>query len=192
MEQVRLARPEDAQDVLAIYGPIVLATAISFELEAPSVQETQARIASTLPELPWLAFELDGHVAGYAYASRHRQRAAYQWSVDVSVYVAAQARRRGVGRRLYAPLLEIVRALGYYTACAGIALPNAASVALHEAMGFVPVGVFRNVGYKLGEWHDVGWWQCPLRQYATSPTPPRLMSELAASAELAAILNQSG
>ncbi len=191
MEQLRLARAEDAQGLLAIYGPIVESTAISFETEVPSVQEMQERVANTLRDFPWLVFELDGQIAGYAYASRHRQRAAYQWSVDVSVYVATSARRRGLGRRLYAPLLGIVRTLGYCTAYAGIALPNAASVALHESMGFVPVGVFRNVGYKLGEWQDVGWWQRPLRDYAGAPIPPRSMSELVGTEALAQILGQS-
>ncbi len=191
MEQLRLARAEDAQGLLAIYGPIVESTTISFETEVPSVQEMQERVANTLRDFPWLVSELDGQIAGYAYASRHRQRAAYQWSVDVSVYVATSARRRGLGRRLYAPLLGIVRILGYYTAYAGIALPNAASVALHESMGFVPVGVFRNVGYKLGEWRDVGWWQRPLRDYAGAPIPPRSMSELVGTEALAQILGQS-
>ena len=112
-------------------------------------------------------------VLGYAYASRHRDRAAYQWSIDVSVYVRADAHRRGIGRALYAALLRIVTAQGFYRAYAGITLPNASSVGLHEAMGFRPVGVYRAVGYKLGAWHDVGWWDLALAAAGPAPPPPR-------------------
>ena len=110
---------------------------------------------------------------GYAYASRHRERAAYQWSVDVSVYVRADAHRRGIGRALYTALLRIVTAQGFYGAYAGITLPNASSVGLHEAMGFRAVGVYRAVGYKLGAWHDVGWWDLDARcTPGVAPPPP--------------------
>jgi phosphinothricin acetyltransferase len=110
-------------------------------------------------------------VQGYAYASRHRERAAYQWSVDVSAYVREDARGRGVGKALYGRLFELLKALGYCRAFAGIALPNAASVALHESMGFEALGVYRRVGFKRGAWHDVGWWQKTL-QDVDHPSPP--------------------
>ena len=106
---------------------------------------------------------------GYAYASRHRDRAAYQWSIDVSVYVRADAHRRGIGRALYAALLRIVVAQGFYNAYAGITLPNPASVGLHESFGFRPVGMYRRVGHKLGAWHDVGWWALDLQPRPASP-----------------------
>src|SRR5512135_142149 len=137
------------------------------------------RIEATLPRYPWLVCEMDGSIAGYAYASRHRERAAYQWSVDVSVYVAGNTRRTGTGRRLYGALLGMLDDLGYYSALAGIALPNPASVGLHEAMGFKPIGMYRNIGYKLGAWHDVGWWQLKLREYRDEPKPPMRMAEYA-------------
>src|SRR5512142_1544352 len=162
---IRIARSEDAEGMLAIYAPIVSETTISFEMEPPTVEEMRRRIETTLAKLPWLVWEADGRIMGYAYASRHRERAAYQWSVDVSVYVAEEARGRGLGRRLYAPLLGMLEDLGYYSALAGIALPNPASVGLHEAMGFKPIGVYRNIGYKSGAWRDVGWWQRQLREY---------------------------
>ncbi len=173
--QVRCARPQDAEGVLAIYAPIVRETAISFELESPTIEQMRGRIETTLAKLPWLVCESDAGIIGYAYASKHRERAAYQWSVDVSVYVAEQARGKGLGRRLYTPLLGILEDLGYYSALAGIALPNPASVGLHEAMGFKPIGVYRNIGYKMGAWRDVGWWQRQLREYGDKPGAPRAM-----------------
>lgn len=174
---IRLARVEDAAGMLAIYAPIVRETTISFELEPPTLEEMQARIERTLERHPWLVYESDGDVCGYAYASRHRERAAYQWSADVSVYVAAAARRRGIARQLYTHLLGILEDLGYYSALAGIALPNPASVALHEAMGFQPIGIYRNIGYKLGAWRDVGWWQRVVRPYTDAPQPPKALAE---------------
>jgi len=169
---IQVATPQDAQQIAAIYAPIVTGTAISFELEPPSVDEMRQRIVATLERLPWLVSLDDaGAVNGYAHAGRHRERAAYQWSVDVTAYVREDARGRGVGRQLYTALLDELVNLGYFQAFAGIALPNAASVALHEAMGFQPLGVYRQVGFKLGEWRDVGWWQKPLREPATPTTP---------------------
>jgi phosphinothricin acetyltransferase len=171
---IRVARPDDAQAIAAIYAPIVANTTISFELEPPSVDEMRARIVATLERLPWLVSEDDaGALDGYAYASKHRERAAYQWSVDVSAYVREDTRGKGVGKRLYNALCVELVQLGYFQAFAGIALPNAASVALHEAVGFRPLGVYRNVGFKLGAWHDVGWWQKALREPA-APSPLRM------------------
>ncbi len=175
--QIRMADPDDAEGLLAIYAPIVRETTISFELEPPSVEQMRGRIEATIPRLPWLVAASEARILGYAYASRHRERAAYQWSVDVSVYVAEQERGKGLGRALYAPLLGILRDLGYYSALAGIALPNPASIGLHEAMGFRPIGVYRKIGYKLGAWRDVGWWQCPLREYGDDPQAPVSISE---------------
>jgi L-amino acid N-acyltransferase YncA len=178
LDHIRLATFADAAGILAIYAPIVRETPISFELEPPSPMEMQLRIEDSLTTLPWVVWDSDGKVIGYAYGSRHRERAAYRWSVDVSAYVAADMRRQGVGRTLYDVLFSILRELGYYTAFAGITLPNLGSVKFHEAVGFRPVGVYRHVGFKLGKWHNVGWWGCPLRAYKGEPEPPRAMSEL--------------
>jgi phosphinothricin acetyltransferase len=117
-------------------------------------------------------------IAGYVYASSHRERAAYQWSVDVSVYVDPKYQRRNIGRGLYTALFELLRAQGYVNAYAGIALPNAGSVGIHEALGFEPIGVYRQVGYKLGSWHDVGWWCLRLSEPTTTPLPPRPICDL--------------
>lgn len=170
--KIRTATPDDAEAVAAIYGPVVQHTTISFETEPPDSGEMRARIEKTLASLPWLAVEdAAGAVCGYAYASKHRERAAYQWSVDTTVYVREDMRGRGVGRALYERLLPLLAELGYYQAFAGIALPNAGSVALHEAVGFDGLGVYRNVGFKNGAWHDVGWWQKTLRPLDVPSTP---------------------
>ena len=169
---IRVACPEDAEAILAIYTLIVRETAISFEVEPPTYVEMHERIATTLRRLPWLVCERQGEVLGYVYASPHRARAAYQWSVDVSVYIQAKARRTGIGRALYHALLQLLSLQGFYQCFAGITLPNPASVGLHEALGFQPVGVYQAVGYKLGGWHDVGWWQRALQPRPSLPTPP--------------------
>jgi phosphinothricin acetyltransferase len=163
--RVRVATVGDAEAITSIYAPIVANTTISFELVPPSVDEMGSRIASTLDAYPWLVSLDDaGEVEGFVYAGRHRERPAYQWSVDVTAYVREDARGRGVGKRLYTALFDELRRLGYCQAFAGIALPNPASVALHEAVGFEPLGVYRNVGFKFGRWHDVGWWQKELQR----------------------------
>jgi L-amino acid N-acyltransferase YncA len=169
---VRPAAPSDAEPIAAIYAPIVRDTAISFEVDPPSAEAMRRRIAEVTLRYPWLVCDRAGEVLGYAYAGQHRARAAYRWSVDVSVYVLDSSRRRGVGRALYGALFRILVLQGYFNAYAGITLPNAGSVGLHEAMGFTPVGVYGAVGFKLGAWHDVGWWQLELRRRSAPANPP--------------------
>jgi L-amino acid N-acyltransferase YncA len=185
MPLIRLATEHDAEQIQAIYAPIVSQTFISFETEAPTVEDMRRRVVDTLAVLPWLVCEDQGGILGYAYASKHRVRAAYQWSVDVSVYVHEQARRMGIGRALYGSLFRILTLQGFYNAYAGIALPNPASVGLHESLGFKPVGVYRAVGYKLGAWHDVGWWCLSLGTKPVSPKPPIDLRTARASSEWA-------
>jgi phosphinothricin acetyltransferase len=169
---VRLAVPGDAAGVHAIYAPIVRDTAISFEVDPPSVWEMARRIDFILERLPWLVYDHGGEVLGYVYASRHRERGAYRWSVDVTAYVDPRMHRSGVGRALYTSLFALLSLQGYCRAYAGITLPNQASVGLHEALGFTPVGVYRSVGHKLGAWHDVGWWELGLCALAKRPEEP--------------------
>jgi phosphinothricin acetyltransferase len=172
MPIIRLATEHDAKQIHAIYAPIVRDTIISFELEIPAVDEMKQRICATLEQYPWLVCDNDSEVMGYAYASAHRSRKAYQWSVDVSAYTHEIYRRQGVGRALYTALFEILRHQGYFNAYAGIALPNAGSIGLHEAMGFQPVGVYKSVGYKFGGWHDVSWHQLTLQPHTDSVQAP--------------------
>jgi L-amino acid N-acyltransferase YncA len=184
---IRLASESDASAVAAIYRPIVEATATSFELQPPSDAEMRERITDTLRSHAWLVFEQRGEVAAYAYGTRHRSRPAYEWSVETSVYVHERFRGQGVGRSLYQSLLAVLSLQGYVTAFAGIVLPNAASVALHERVGFTPVGVYRGVGYKFGAWHDVGWWQRSLRSYAVPPPAIRDVAAVQATHEWQAL-----
>lgn len=163
---IREATAADAEAVRAIYEPYVRETAISFEDEVPSVEEMAARIAGSWS---WLVYELDGRVVGYAYAGRFHARPAYRWSCEVSVYLAADAHRRGIGRALVTALLERVRDLGMVNAFAGIALPNAASQGLFESLGFERAATYESVGYKLGSWHDVDWFQLGLREPTVPP-----------------------
>jgi L-amino acid N-acyltransferase YncA len=177
MDNVRLAHAGDAAAVAAIYAPSVTDTATSFELTPPSAGEMVERIARISPHAPWLVLVRDSEIAGFAYASRHRERAAYQWSVDTTVYVHPGQRRTGVGHGLYRVLLALLRVQGFYAAYAGITQPNPGSVALHEAVGFRRIGLESSVGYKLGSWHDVGWWQLDLRARTGSPATPLSVQE---------------
>lgn len=165
MEELLIRQADPARDAAgcaAIYAPYVLESATSFEETAPSQDEMAERIARTSTTHPWLVAEGGAELLGYAYACRHRERPAYRWSTDVSVYVSERRWRQGVGRRLYEDLFERLRRQGFRVACAGITLPNVASVALHERLGFVPVGAYRRIGWKAGAWRDVGWWQLDL------------------------------
>lgn len=162
----------DAAACAAIYAPYITDGVASFEADPPDTAEMARRIAAYAASHAWLVAERDGAVAGFAYACPHRERAAYRWSADVSVYVAAHAHRRGVGRELYDALLDLLRRQGMRRVHAGITLPNAASVGLHETLGFRLVGVYERVGYKHGAWRDVGWWQLALFPgEATHATP---------------------
>lgn len=156
---IRPAQAGDAPAILKIYAPIVRETAISFEVDVPSVEEMAERIAAFSASHVYLTAKRAGQLIGYAYASPHRSRATYQTSADVTVYVDSAARGLGVGTALYRALLPAIAAKGFHAAFAGITLPNDGSVALHESVGFTHVGVYREVGYKLGQWRDVGWWQ---------------------------------
>jgi len=172
---VRSAVPDtDAQPCLDIYAPFVRDTAVSFEEAAPTLEEFRDRISSIVASHAWLVLEIDRHIVGYAYASPHRARASYRWAVDVTVYIDPEHHGIGIGRRLYGELLERLRNQGFHVACAGVALPNDASVGLHRAMGFEPVGVYKRIGWKAGSWHDVMWLEMELTPAGDSaPEEPR-------------------
>jgi phosphinothricin acetyltransferase len=188
---IRVALASDAEAMREIYAPIVRETPISFELVPPSLEDYRLRVASVLETMPWLVCEEKGEIVGYAYASRFRPRPAYQWTAEATVYVHPRQKRRAVGRALYAALFDGLRLLGYRSVIAVIALPNPASVALHEALGFLPAGVFRSVGYKLGRWHDVGFWQLALQELSASPVEPRTFKELSDSPPFLAALEEA-
>ena len=178
--ELRRASLEDATCVAAIYRPYVEETPITFEVVAPGPEEMRARIAAHIGHLPWLVACESDTVVGYAYAAPFGTRAAYAWSVETSIYLDAAWRGRGIGRGLYAPLLELLAAQGFRQAIAGIALPNPASVALHEAMGFAQVATYHRVGWKLGAWHSVGRWQKGLgRSDDEAPDEPLALDALA-------------
>ncbi len=157
--QIRSATSADAEACRAIYAPYVTESWISFEDVPPREAEMAARIADYGTSHGWLIAKIEGQVAGYAYGSPHRIRSAYQTSCDVAVYVDPAFARRGVGRALYAQLLPHLKQAGYHAAFGGIALPNDASIALHKACGFTSVGTYHEVGWKMGGWRDVSWWQ---------------------------------
>lgn len=170
---VRFVEPSDAAAIRAIYAPYCESTYVSFEIVAPSIAEMTNRIRRISSRYPWLVCDVDGELVGYVYASQHGERAAYRWAVDVAVYVDARFQRCGIGRGLYTALFSVLQEQGYFKAYAGITLPNEKSVGLHEAVGFRQAGVFPHVGYKLGKWLDVGWWQRELQPEATLPDEPR-------------------
>ena len=182
---IRLATEDDAASIRDIYAPFCENTPVSFETEAPTVADMRDRIVKTLTSFPWLVYETDDGVLGYAYASKHRERAAYRWAVDVSAYVCEGSRRSGVGRAFYTSLLELLRLQGFYAAVAGITLPNPGSVGLHEAMGFERIGIYRGIGFKCGEWQNVAWYQLALRECAGVPPDPLEFSVVSALSEWA-------
>jgi L-amino acid N-acyltransferase YncA len=174
---IRPADPDrDAAACVAVYAPSVEAGATSFEEVPPTPEEFARRIATTMETYPWLVAECDGAVVGYAYACPHRPRPAYRWAVEVSIYFAAEQRRKGYATALYRELAERLRRQRFQVACAGITLPNEASIALHGKLGFVEVGVYRRIGWKDGAWHDVAWWQLELQPPGdgkpAEPLPP--------------------
>lgn len=171
--RLRLATPDDAAAIAAIYAPYVSGSIVSFETEPPDEAAMRARIAAGGDFYPWLVAEQEDRLAGYAYACAFRARPAYRFAVETSVYLAPQAQGRGVGAALYERLIGTLEAQGFSQAIAAITLPNPASVRLHEKFGFVRAGTYRSVGWKLGGWHDVGLWQRPLAPPADPPAEPR-------------------
>jgi L-amino acid N-acyltransferase YncA len=188
---IRVADKRDARAIAEIYAPAITEGVISFELSPPDAQEMLRRIVAIQRQYPWLVYEESETVLGYVYASVHNERAAYRWSVDVTAYIRHDAHRRGIGRALYTALFEILVLQGYRAACAGITLPNTASVQLHAAMGFKEVGVYHDVGYKFGKWHDVGWYERSLAAHVLEPPEPVPFSELATSPAVKAVFTRA-
>ncbi|MBT2142985.1 MULTISPECIES: GNAT family N-acetyltransferase [unclassified Rhodanobacter] len=185
---IRTARDEDAAAIHAIYAPSVSAGVATFETELPGVDAMRERLRARLQHYPWLVWDEAGEVLAYAYAGRFRERAAYDWIAETSIYVHADAQRRGIARRLYGVLLDVMRLQGITQAVGVITLPGTASVAMHQAMGFASAGVWRQCGYKLGQWWDVGVWQKELQPAATPPPAVTPFPALADTPALRALL----
>ncbi len=180
--RVRLATPDDGAACAAIYGPYVAETAISFETTPPTPDDMAARIARTIERTPWVVVEVDGVVRAYAYGTRHRERAAYDWTVETTVYVDRAFARHGLGRAAMAAVVAILRAQGAHLLVAGVTLPNPGSVRLHESLGYRPIGEFEAIGWKRGGWHGVAWYALEIGARDAAPAPLVPLPALDASA----------
>lgn len=169
---VRLVEKNDAASILNIYGPYVLNTAITFEYDVPTIDEYMNRIETAISEFPWLVCLQSNEIVGYAYATKFRYRTAYQWSPESTIYLSPSIQGKGVARILYETLFEILKLQGYFSVFAGVAIPNEQSEGLHIGTGFEEIGVFKNIGYKLREWHSTRWYQLKLQKYISEPNVP--------------------
>jgi L-amino acid N-acyltransferase YncA len=190
-KKVRLATEADSTSILEIYAPFITDTVITFEYEVPTVTEFGNKITNIQRKYPWLICEVNGSVVGYAYASQFNERAAYDWSVDFSVYIKPQYHRKRIGKALYFALLELLKLQGYYNAYAGVTLPNIKSESLHKSFGFKPVGIYQNVGYKFGNWHDVKWFELKIQDYCKLPITPKIIDEINNTPEFNTIIEKS-
>jgi L-amino acid N-acyltransferase YncA len=178
MNVLRLATPKDAMGILEIYSPYILNTSFTFETEVPSVEEFGERIKTYLTNWPWLVCEIGGKIAGYAYATKYRERTAYQWSVESSIYIHDDFQKKGIGKALYTSLFEILKKQGFNNVYAVINLPNEKSVTFHESCGFTYFATYEKVGYKSGKWKNVGWWRLIVNDFGDEPAVPVKFTEL--------------
>jgi len=174
---IRMATLDDAEAILSIYRPFITDTVATFEEIVPTLDEFRQRMKSILVESPYLVCELDGEIAGYAYASAYRPRASYRWNREVTVYLRPECRGKNVGTALYSALIPILKSQNYTNLLAVVTLPNEGSKRLHERMGFKACGVFNQVGYKMQQWHQVGWWELALIDKEDQPQEPILLKD---------------
>ncbi len=167
---IRFATAADAAALLSIYAQYI-STPITFECELPSVKDFARRIADICQDYPYLVYNEGDRILGYAYAHRHMERAAYQWDAGLSVYLDQSATAKGLGKKLYRALIEILRLQGVRTVYGGVTVPNAKSEALHTSLGFTVIGTYHNTGYKCGQWHDVMWFEKAVAPYDAAPQP---------------------
>ncbi len=191
MNKIRPARSPDASSILDIYAPYILNTTVSFETEVPTIENFSERINANLESWPLLVYESDGLIADYAYASKHRERTAYQWCVESSVYVNDRFQQKGIATKLYKTLFEILKYQGCRNVYAGITLPNERSVHFHEKMGFSKIADYRNIGYKFNRWNTVRWYELQLKSYSNEPAPFLKWKDIG-SKDRQAIMNQTG
>lgn len=188
---IRLITENDAQAVLSIYEPYVLNTIISFEYEVPTLDEYLQRIKTNTEDYPWLVCLHENKIVGYAYASKHRYRTAYQWSPESTVYLSPEVHRKGIARILYETLFALLRLQGHFNVYAGVGLPNEKSVGFHRALGFEEIGIFKKVGYKLGNWHDTHWFQLVLTEHTLNPSAPKKLNEITTTEAFRDILSKA-
>lgn len=178
MTVLRLATPADAKGILDIYAPYITDTSFTFETEVPSTEEFAERIKTYLINWPWLVCEVDGKIAGYAYGARYRERLAYQWCTESSIYIHEDFQKTGIGKSLYTTLFDILKRQGFRNVYAVINLPNEKSVAFHERLGFTYFATYEQVGYKLDKWKNVGWWRLIVNEFDDEPAVPMKFSDL--------------
>jgi len=189
--EIRLITENDAQAVLDIYAPYVRDTIISFEYEIPTLEDFALRIKTNITEYPWLVCLQNDKIIGYAYASKHRYRTAYQWSSEVSIYLSEEIHGKGIARVLYEALFSILQLQGYFNMFAGIGMPNEKSEGFHKALGFEEIGVFKKIGYKFGNWHDTKWFQRDLADHIQNPPAPIKITEIEGSGDMQVIINNA-
>lgn len=190
-KNIRLATESDSTSILQIYAPYITDTVITFEYQVPTMTEFSDRIANIKRKYPWLVCEIKDNIVGYAYASRFREREAYSWSVDFSVYINPQYHRKNIGKALYFALFEILKLQGYYNIYAGVTIPNIKSESLHESFGFKAIGIYQNVGYKFGRWHDVKWYGLKINEHIQSPVKPKSIDEVSNTDEFKTIIEKA-
>ncbi len=189
MNLIRTANAADATSILEIYAPYIINTSLTFETEVPSSEALAQRINTYIENWPWLVYETNGSIAGYAYATRHRERIAYQWCVESSVYIHDNYQGTGIGTALYMALFEILKYQGCRNVYAVINLPNDKSVSFHERFGFTWFADYKNVGFKLGNWKIVGWWIKQVNDYTEQPSAPIKFADIPPS-DLKSILKE--
>jgi L-amino acid N-acyltransferase YncA len=188
---IRRITENDAQAVLDIYRHYVLNTIISFEYEVPTLEEYLERIRTNTADYPWLVCSTGNKIIGYAYASKHRYRTAYQWSPESTIYLTPEFHHRGIARVLYETLFSLLKLQGHFNVFAGVALPNEKSVRFHMALGFKEIGIFKKVGYKFGNWHDTHWFQLDLSEHISDPPSPKTLEEVIASSSFQSIITNA-
>ena len=178
MVVVRVAEKQDTSDIITIYTPYVLSHATTFETQVPTSEEMEKRVSLYLERYPWLVCSLDNRVIGYVYASAYKDREAYQWSCECSVYLLLEFQGKGIAKELYKVLFTILKEQGFRSILAGITLPNPSSVKLHEGFGFKYLAVYENIGYKLDSWQSVGWWRLQINEFCMKPAPPLFFDQM--------------
>lgn len=190
-KKIRLATEADSDSILQIYAPYITDTVITFEYQVPTITEFRERMTKIQRKYPWLVCEINNDIVGYAYASCFNEREAYDWSVDFSVYINQKYHRMGIGRALYFALIEVLKLQGYNNAYAGVTMQNINSEGFHESFGFRLIGVYENVGYKFGRWHNVEWYGLKIKEYDEKPVKPKSIDEISNTNEFNIIIEKA-